>query len=130
VVNAVGESPFWKSTAIFLFWDDYGGFYDPEPPALVDYDGLGMRVPLVIISPYAKKGWVSHVHYEHGSILKFIEDRFGLARLAQSDSRAKSPESDCFDFSQPPRQFVPIKSQYDGSYFLHQPLDFRPPDTN
>jgi phospholipase C len=130
VVNAIGESPYWKSTAIFLFWDDYGGFYDPEPPALVDYDGLGMRVPLVIISPYAKKGWVSHVHYEHGSILKFIEDRFGLARLAQSDARAKSPEADCFDFSQPPRTFVPIKSPYDGNYFLHQPLDFQPPDTN
>ncbi len=130
VVNAIGESPFWKSTAIFLFWDDYGGFYDPVAPKLVDYDGLGMRVPLVIISPYAKKGWVSHVPYEHGSILKFIEDRFGLARLAASDKRATSPQKDCFDFSQSPRKFVPIKAQYDAKYFLHQPLDFYPPDTN
>ncbi|HEX3671727.1 MAG TPA: alkaline phosphatase family protein, partial [Candidatus Cybelea sp.] len=59
VVNAIGKSKLWKSTAIFLFWDDYGGFYDAEKPQLVDYDGLGIRVPLVIISPYAKKGWVS-----------------------------------------------------------------------
>ena len=47
LVNAIGESKYWNSTAIFIFWDDYGGWYDPEPPAYVDYDGLGMRVPLV-----------------------------------------------------------------------------------
>ncbi|MGA9943787.1 MAG: alkaline phosphatase family protein [Candidatus Cybelea sp.] len=130
VVNAIGESKFWNSTAIFVFWDDYGGFYDPEAPEYLDYDGLGLRVPLLVISPYAKKGWVSHVHYEHGSILKFVEDRFGLARLAASDARATSPEKDCFDFSKPPRKFVPIKSKYDESFFLHQPPDYRPPDTN
>ena len=110
LVNVVGESKFWDSTAIFIFWDSYGGWYDPEPPAHVDNDGLGFRVPLLIISPYAKHGYVSHLHYEHGSILKFIEDRFGLARLAASDKRANSPEQDSFDFSQPPRKFVPIKA--------------------
>ena len=52
----------------------------------VDYDGLGMRIPMLIISPYAKKGYVSHVHYEHGSILRFVEDQFGLKRLAASDT--------------------------------------------
>jgi phospholipase C len=130
VVNAIGESPFWSSTAIFIFWDDYGGFYDPEAPKYLDYDGLGGRLPLLIISPYAKKGFVSHVHYEHGSILKFVEDRFGLPRLAASDTRATSPEKDSFDFSKPPRKFVPIKSKYDQTFFLHQPPDYRPPDTN
>ena len=65
----------------------------------VDYDGLGIRVPLLVVSPYAKKGYVSHVQYEHGSILRFVEDQFGLARLAASDTRATSPERDCFDFS-------------------------------
>lgn len=130
VVNAIGKSKFWKSTAIFLFWDDYGGFYDPVAPKLLDYDGLGMRVPLVIISPYAKKGLVSHVHFEHGSILRFIEDRFGLAQLAASDTRATSPQKYCFDFSQPPRKFVPIKAQYDESYFLHLPPAPGPADTN
>ncbi|MFY9666222.1 MAG: alkaline phosphatase family protein [Candidatus Cybelea sp.] len=110
IVNVIGESKFWDSSAIFIFWSDYGGWYDPEPPQYVDNDGLGIRVPLLIISPYAKDGYVSHVHYEHGSILKFIEDRFRLARLAASDRRANSPETDSFDFTQPPRKFVPIKA--------------------
>jgi|HubBroStandDraft_4_1064222.scaffolds.fasta_scaffold00001_377 phospholipase C len=130
IVNAVGESPFWDSTAIFIFWDDPGGLYDPEPPAYLDYDGLGMRVPMLIISPYAKRGWVSHVPYEHGSILRFIENRFNLGQLAASDTRATSPENDCFDFSRRPRKFVPITSKYSEGYFLHQPRDYRPPDAN
>ena len=116
-------------TAIFIFWDDYGGWYDPEPPAYVDYDGLGMRVPMLIVSAYAKKGYVSHVHYEHGSILKFVEDQFGLGRLSASDTRAKSPEKDCFDFKQPPRKFQVIPTVLGKDYFMHQPLDLRPPDT-
>jgi phospholipase C len=129
LVNAIGESKYWDSTAIFIFWDDYGGWYDNVPPPLVDYDGLGIRVPLLVISPYAKKNYISHVQYEHGSILKFVEDQFGLARLAASDKRANSPEPDCFDFSQPPRAFAPIKAPYDKAFFQHQPPDFRPPDT-
>ena len=130
VVNAIGESPYWDSTAIFIFWDDSGGWYDPAAPDYLDNDGLGFRLPLVVISPYAKQGYVSHVHYEHGSILKFIEDQFGLARLAASDTRAKSPEADCFNFKQQPRKFTPIKAHYDRSYFLNQPLDLRPPDSD
>ncbi|MBV8066493.1 MAG: hypothetical protein JO113_00845, partial [Candidatus Eremiobacteraeota bacterium] len=128
VVNAIGTSKFWKSTAIFVFWDDYGGWYDSEPPAYVDYDGLGLRLPMLIISPYAKKGYVSHVHYEHGSILKFIEDQFGLGRLSASDTRANSPEQDCFDFNQRPRRFRTIPSPHDAQFFLHQPPDHRIPD--
>jgi|SRR5580700_5469019 phospholipase C len=131
VVNAIGKSKFWNSTAIFIFWDDSGGFFDAEPPQYVDYDGLGIRVPLIVISPYAKKGYVSHEHYEHGSILKFIEQRFGLAALTTngSDVRAKSLDS-CFDFSQSPRKFVPIKSKLGIDYFLHEPVDYHPADTN
>ena len=108
VVNAIGESRFWNSTVIFVMWDEWGGWYDHVKPPYVDYDGLGLRVPLLIISPYAKHGYISHVQYEHGSILRFIEDRFGLARLAASDTRANSPAADCFDFSQPPRPFKPF----------------------
>jgi phospholipase C len=129
LVNAVGESQFWSSTAIFIFWDDPGGWYDAEPPAYADNDGLGYRLPLLIISPYAKQGLVSHTHYEHGSILRFVEDQFGLARLSASDTRAKSP-ADAFDFNQSPRQFVPIKSTYNAEYFMNQPLDTRPPDND
>ncbi len=127
VVNAIGQSRYWNSTAIFVFWDDYGGWYDPEAPEYVDYDGLGLRLPMLIISPYAKKGVVSHTPYEHGSILKFVEDQFGLGRLAASDTRANSP-ADAFDFSKPPRKFKVIPAPFDKSYFLHQPIDTRIPD--
>jgi phospholipase C len=130
VVNAIGESKFWDSTAIFIFWDDPGGWYDEEPPKYLDNDGLGYRLPLLIISPYALKGVVSHEPYEHGSILKFIEDRFGLKPMAASDSRANSPADYAFNFAKPPRAFTPIKSKYDTDFFLHQAPDTRPPDDN
>ena len=110
LVNAVGKSKFWDSTAIFVQWDDWGGLYDHVPPPFKDYDGLGFRVPLLVISPYAKNGYVSHVQYETASVLRFAEDLFGLDQLAAADGRAKSPAADCFDFSQKPRKFVPIKA--------------------
>ncbi|HYL27742.1 MAG TPA: alkaline phosphatase family protein [Candidatus Nitrosotalea sp.] len=130
LVNAIGQSQYWDSTAIFIFWDDYGGWYDSEPPAYVDYDGLGIRIPMLIVSAYAKKHHVSHVQYEHGSILRFVEDQFGLPRLAASDTRATSPEKDCFDFTKPPRKFKTIPSLYGKEYFMHQPVDRRVPDWN
>ena len=81
VVNAIGESQYWNSTAIVVVWDDWGGFYDHVPPPFFDrWGGLGFRVPLLIASPYARQGssryggYVSHTQYEFGSILKFIED--------------------------------------------------------
>ncbi len=128
VVNAIGQSQYWNNTAIFIFWDDYGGWYDPEPPAYVDYDGLGMRIPMLIVSAYARKGHVSHVHYEHGSILKFIEDTFGLGRLSASDARATSPEKDCFNFKKPPRPFQVIPTVLGKDYFLHEAPDHHVPD--
>ncbi|HEY1867552.1 MAG TPA: alkaline phosphatase family protein, partial [Candidatus Cybelea sp.] len=130
LVNAIGESPYWKTSAIFIFWDDYGGWYDHVPPRYVDYDGLGFRVPLVVVSPYAKQGYVSHVHYEHGSLLRFIEDRFGLSPLSASDARATSPAADCFDFTQSPRKFHRIGTPMTEEDFKAQPPDSRPPDTN
>jgi phospholipase C len=128
LVNAVGQSQYWDSTAIFIFWDDYGGWYDPQPPALADYDGLGMRIPMLIVSAYAKKGRVTHTHYEHGSILRFIENLFGLGQLAASDARATPPD-DAFNFDRSPRPFHVIPTTLDKSYFMHQPLDGRLPDT-
>lgn len=128
IVNAVGTSRFWNHSAIFVMWDDWGGLYDHVAPPHVDVDGLGFRVPLLIISPYAKRDYVSHVRYEHGSLLKFAENLFGLPRLAASDARANSPAADCFDFSRPPRAFVPIRAPYGQSFFLHRRPDQRPPD--
>jgi len=128
VVNSVGKSKYWNSSAIFILWDDSGGWYDPQPPAFVDNDGLGFRLPLLIISPYALKGHVSHVPFEFGSILRFVEDQFDLGRLAASDKRAKSPGPCCFDFKQKPRKFVPIKAPLNENYFRMQPEDGRAPD--
>jgi phospholipase C len=130
IVNAVGESKFWSSTAIFVQWDEWGGFYDPVPPPHRGYDGLGFRVGLIAISPYAKHNYVSHVQYETASVLRFAEDTFGLDQLSAADARATSPAADCFDFNQSPRKFVPIKAPLDATFFLHQPLDPRIPDTD
>lgn len=110
IVNAVGGSKFWNSTALFVQWDDWGGYYDHVAPPYKNYDGLGFRVPLLVISAYAKHNYVSHVQYETASVLRFTEDIFGLAQMAAADKRAASPAADCFDFSQSPRKFVPIKT--------------------
>jgi phospholipase C len=128
LVNAVGESKFWDSTAVFVQWDDWGGTYDPVPPPFKDYDSLGFRVPLIVISAYAKQNYVSHAPYETASVLRFAEDLFGLAQLSQADTRATSPAADCFDFSQKPRTFVPIKAPKGPDFFLRQANDGQIPD--
>jgi phospholipase C len=131
VVNAIGESKYWNSTAIIITWDDWGGFWDHVPPPQLDYRGLGFRVPLIIVSPYAKKGYVSHTQYEFGSILKFAETTFGLASLDTTDVRANNL-TDAFDFSQKPRAFVEIPPQTKGqdkAYFMSLPPDNNPVDT-
>ncbi len=128
LVNTIGKSKFWSSTAIFVQWDDWGGLYDHVPPPFEDYDGLGFRVPLLVISPYARPNHVSHVQYETASVLRFAEELFGLGQLAAADARAASPAGDCFDFSQKPRSFVPIKAPKGPGFFLRQPADYRAPD--
>ncbi len=112
LVNTVGRSKFWDSTAIFVQWDDWGGLYDHVAPPYEDRDSLGFRVPLLVISPYAKHDYVSHVQYETASVLRFAEDLFGLGQLAAADKRANSPALDCFDFSQRPHRFVKIAARY------------------
>jgi phospholipase C len=119
LVNTVGASKFWDSTAIFVQWDDWGGLYDHVKPPYEDYDGLGFRVPLLVISPYAKRAYVSHVQYESASVLRFAEDLFGLPQLAAADRRATSPAVDCFDFLQAPRPFVKIPAPYPPRFFMH-----------
>ncbi|HEY5426913.1 MAG TPA: alkaline phosphatase family protein [Candidatus Tumulicola sp.] len=118
IVNTVGKSKFWNSTAIFIQWDDWGGYYDHVAPPFKDYDGLGFRVPLLAISPYAKKGYVSHVQFETASVLRFAEDLYGLPHMAAADTRAASPAADCFNFAQQPRPFVPIKAPYPAQFFV------------
>ncbi len=118
VLNAIMRSPCWDSTAIFLSWDDWGGFYDHGvPPATPDAQGLGFRVPGLVISPYARTGYVDHQEFSHDSYLRFIEDDFlESERLnpktdGREDSRPEVSEEapglgnleEDFDFTQPPR---------------------------
>jgi len=102
VVNAIMDSPMWKDTAIFLTYDDYGGFYDHVPPPQVDRFGFGIRVPLLVISPYAKRGYVDNTLGEFSSVLRFIEDNWGLSQLTHRDRNADNLTT-AFDFTQEPR---------------------------
>jgi phospholipase C len=101
IVNAVMQSPYWRDTVIIVTWDDFGGFFDHVPPPKVDKYGLGPRVPALVISPWAKQGFISHMVYDFTSPLKLVETRFGLAPLTLRDKTANDM-SDCFDFSQAP----------------------------
>ncbi|MGB8908789.1 MAG: alkaline phosphatase family protein [Candidatus Cybelea sp.] len=128
LVNTVGKSKFWSSTAIFVQWDDWGGLYDHVPPPYADRDGLGFRVPLLVISPYAKENHVSHAPYETASVLRFAEDLWGLRQLAAADERAASPAKDCFDFAKP-RPFVKISAPHGPGFFMRRlPNDYFAPD--
>ena len=83
------KSPDWSSTAIFLAWDDWGGFYDHVAPPTVDAQGYGLRVPALLISPYARKGFIDHQTLSFDAYLKFIEDDFlGGARLTRRPTAA------------------------------------------
>lgn len=101
-MNALMQGPAWNSTAAFIAWDDFGGFYDHVSPPVLDQFGLGPRAPLLIISPYAKPGYISHTAYEHSSILKFVETRYQFQPLASRDSTA-SDMQDSFVFTQAPQ---------------------------
>lgn len=100
-INAVMQGPDWNSTAIFLIWDDFGGFFDHVRPPQLDFYGLGIRVPLIVISPFAKPGFVSHTTYDFSSVLRFIEKRFSLPALTKRDAIANDLQ-DAFDFTQTP----------------------------
>jgi phospholipase C len=117
VINAAMKSPDWDSTAIFVQWDDWGGFYDNVVPPPVDQNGYGLRVPGLVISPYAKQGDVDHQTLSSDAYLKFIEDDFlGGSRLNPKTDGRPDPRLDVrenvgilgdmvndFDFAQAPR---------------------------
>ena len=116
LINAVMQSPDWNSTAIFLAWDDWGGFYDHVVPPTVDQNGYGLRVPGIVISPYAKQGYIDHQTLSFDAYDKFIEDDFlGGQRLEPRNRRATRSAPDVrenakilgnlvndFDFNQSP----------------------------
>jgi phospholipase C len=110
-INAIMQGPAWATTAIVLTWDDFGGFFDHVPPPQVDGLGLGPRVPLIVLSPYAREGVVSHTVYEFSSVLQLIEQRYRLKALTTRDAGANSL-LDMFDFSQSPAPplVLPLRS--------------------
>jgi len=133
VINAIGNSQYWSNTAIILTWDDWGGWYDHVPPPQVLAGPncaqwgcgyvYGFRVPMIVISPYAKPAYISHANHDFGSILKFIETTFNLPSLGYADAPADDL-SDCFNFSQTPIQFQTIAAPLKADYFMN---DKRPP---
>ena len=117
MVQTLLASPNWPTSALFITYDEHGGFYDhvPPPPACVpddippmlesddppgEFDRYGFRVPFMLVSPYARPGFVSHTVYDHTSILRFIETRFGLPALTNRDANA-DPMLELFDFATP-----------------------------
>jgi phospholipase C len=118
IVNAIGHSRYWANTAVLITWDDWGGFYDHVAPTIYNSYEYGFRVPLIVVSPYAKSGYVSKVTHDFGSILKFIEGVFGLPSLGYADARADDL-SDCFQFNERAREFRTIRAPHDARYFLH-----------
>src|SRR5258708_12162240 len=108
LVNAVMQGPNWKNTAIFIAWDDWGGFYDHVPSQMVDKYGLAIRVPGLVISPYGRQNYVDHKTYSFESWLKIVEERFGVTPMTARDNTALDM-IDSFDFTQQPRDPVVLK---------------------
>jgi phospholipase C len=134
IVNAIGGSPYWSDTVIIIAWDDWGGWYDHvQPPQIID-DGTswgsgyvyGFRVPMIVISPYAKTAYVSHATHDFGSILKFIETNYGLPSLGVADANADNL-SDIFQYNQA-AAFTPISVPWDDATCKSQQLPATDPD--
>ena len=128
LANQLASSRYWDDTAILVTWDDHGGWYDHVNPPQLDGDGLGMRVPLMVISKWARHGYVSHVQHEFGSVLKFTERALGIPSLGTTDVRADDL-ADCFDFTQTPPAYQPIATLHVGiSFFFQLGVDSGPSD--
>ena len=134
IVNAIGNSPYWANTAIIITWDDWGGWYDHVAPKVIN-DGVswgsgyvyGFRVPLIVVSPYAKAAYISHTTHDFGSILKFIETAFNLPSLGYADAPADDL-SDCFNLTQSPITFQKIPAPLDAAHFINDKSPPTDPD--
>ena len=136
IVNAIGNSQYWANTAIIITWDDWGGWYDHVAPKVIN-DGVswgsgyvyGFRVPLVIVSPYAKAKYISHVTHDFGSILNFIETTYGMpsGSLGYADAYADDL-SDCFNLTQSPITFQTVPAPVDAAHFINSKTPPTDPD--
>jgi phospholipase C len=128
VVNAIGQSQYWDNTVIFITWDDWGGWYDHVAPPMINSYEYGFRVPLIVVSPFAKQGYVSHVTHDFGSIVKFIEETFQLPSLGYADELADDL-SDCFNFNARNR-FQRISAPHNAKYFVNDKTPVTDPDND
>ena len=137
IVNAIGNSSYWSNTAIIIAWDDWGGWYDHVPPKLIN-DGTswgsgyayGFRVPMIVVSPYAKPKNISTTPHDFGSILNFLEQTFTVPSLGFADAHANDDLSDCFNFSQTPNVFQTINAPLKAEFFLQDKRPPTAPDTD
>ena len=143
IVNAIGTSTacdnhtgYWNNTAIFITWDDWGGWYDHESPTVLappqgDYQ-YGFRVPLIVVSAYTPSGYIDNGRHDFGSILRFIQHNFGIAEgaLNFADARAHSNLTGFFNLNGAPRPFQQIKSEKDATFFLKDERPPTDPDTD
>ena len=133
-INTIMQSPAWASTVIVVVWDDFGGFYDPVAPPMVDHMGLGPRTPALIISPFSRAGTnpdggaVDHSVYEFSSVVRFIEDVFGLATLTERDGGA-NPLLGALDLRNPNPEQLVLPLRTDCPYGT-TPADLEIPDGN
>ena len=133
IVNAVGKSAYWSDTAVLILWDDWGGWYDHVKPPIdptYGYYEYGFRVPLLVVSPYTPKGYVSQKQHDFGSVLRFVETVFDLGLIPPGNfADAKADDlTDFFDFSKPPRPFTTIAQPIPSSHFLDRSRQMAPPD--
>jgi phospholipase C len=127
IVNAIGNSQYWSNTVIIITWDDWGGWYDHVAPQIINSYEYGFRVPMLVISPYVKKGYISHVTHDFGSILKFIETTFNLPSLNYADANADDL-SDLFNNSQSAAAFQVITTPADTGTCQADPSEPADPD--
>jgi phospholipase C len=128
IVNAIGQSQYWDNTVIIITWDDWGGWYDHVPPTIINSYEYGFRVPLIVVSSFARQGYVSHVTHDFGSILHFIEEVYRLPSLGYADALADDL-SDCFDFHRH-NLFKKIPAPHDAKYFLNDKSTPEDPDND
>jgi phospholipase C len=143
IVNAIGSSSscdgntgYWDNTAIFITWDDWGGWYDHEPPTILpgvqgDYQ-YGFRVPLVVVSAYTPQAYIDNTRHDFGSILRFIENNFNLplGGLNFADARATTDLANFFDLNTTPRMFQTISAPKKAAFFLNDTRPATDPDDN
>ncbi len=141
IVNAIGNNPeckdkeiYWNNTAILITWDDWGGWYDHEPPTFLagvqgDYQ-YGFRVPFMVVSAYTPAAYVDNNRMDFGTVLRFLEHNFGIAEgaLNFADARASGNLAEFFNLKQAPRVFQTIPAPLDANYFINDKTPPTDPD--